>query len=58
MDGVLGEVYDLPGTYAFLAIAAISLIIHIISLKKWFDNRLKNEKCLEMIQTSQTSMRN
>ena len=44
MDEILGDVYDLPGTYTFLAIADISLIIHIISLKKWFDNGIKNEK--------------
>ena len=37
-----------------MAIAAISFVLHIISLKKWFDNRVKNEKLLEMIQFLQT----
>ena len=54
MDGILRKVYYLPETYIFLAIAAISLIISIICLKTWFDNRVKNEKSLKMIQTLQT----
>ena len=37
-----------------LAIAVISLILHNTSLKKCFDNRIKNQKLIEMIQTLQT----
>ena len=55
MDEILGEVYDVTGVYTLLVTVAISLIIHIISLKKRFDNRAKNERLLEMIQTLQTS---
>ena len=55
MDKILGEVYDVTGVYTLLVTVAISLIIHIISLKKRFDNRAKNERLLEMIQTLQTS---
>lgn len=33
MDWIIEEIYDLPRTYKFLAILAISLAIHIISLK-------------------------
>lgn len=50
MDGILEVVYDIPGMYNFLAIAA-SLILHIISLKKWLDNRANNEKLKEVMQT-------
>ena len=49
MEGILKEIYDLSGTYKFLAIASISLTIHIIFLKKWFDSKVKNEKLLEII---------
>lgn len=33
MDRILEEIHDLPGTYTFLALVAIRLAIHIISLK-------------------------
>lgn len=46
---------DLLGTYIFVVMVVISFVLHIISLKKWFDNRLKNEKLLEMIESLQTS---
>lgn len=31
MEGILEEVYDLPGMYTYLVLAAISLILHIHS---------------------------
>ena len=31
------------------------VFLHIISLRKWFDNRTKNETLLEMIQSLQTN---
>ena len=49
MDGFLQELYVLPGTYIFVAMVAISFVIHIISLKKWLDNKVKDEKLEEMI---------
>ena len=58
LDEILGEVYVLTGVYTLLVTDAISLILHIISLKKGFDNRAKNERLLEMIQTLQTSNKN
>lgn len=33
MDGILREIYDLPGIYTFLTIAANGFIIYIIYLK-------------------------
>lgn len=33
MDRILEEIHDQPGTYTFLALVAIRLAIHIISLK-------------------------
>lgn len=53
MDGISKEICDLPEMYTCLAIVTISLVIHIIFLKKWPDNRAKNEKLMEMIQTLQ-----
>lgn len=49
MNGFLEEVYDLPVMYTFLAIDAVALIFPIIFLKKWFDNKAKNEKLTVMI---------
>lgn len=53
VDRIPGEAYDLPGTYTFLVIATISLLIHI-SVKNDFI-RVKNEKLLENIQILQNS---
>lgn len=33
VDGILEDICDLPGTYTFLVRVAISLEIHILSLK-------------------------
>ena len=44
---------DFPSTSLYL-ILRISFVLHIFSLKTWFDNRAKNEALLEMIQSSQT----
>lgn len=49
MNGFLEEIYDLPVMYTFLAIDAVGLIFPIIFLKKWFDNKAKNEKLTVMI---------
>lgn len=49
MNGILEESYDLPVMYTFLAIVAVCLIFSIIVLKKWFNNRAKNEKLTEII---------
>ena len=32
----------------------LSFFLHIISLRKWFDNKAKNEALLKMIQSLQT----
>ena len=45
--------YDFPPTSLYL-ILGISFVLHIFSLKTWFDNRAKNEALLEMIQSLQT----
>lgn len=58
MNGILGEEYNLPATYIFVSIGPISFILHIVSLKTWFDNKFKNEKLLEMIQYLQTGNEN
>lgn len=34
MDGILEEIYDILGMYTLVAIVSISLVIHILSLKK------------------------
>lgn len=49
MTGILEEFYDLPVMYTFLAIVAVCLMFPIIVLKKWFNNRAKNEKLTEII---------
>ena len=51
MIGLLQELYDLSDTYIFVAMVAISFVIHIISLEKWFHNRVRDERLLEMIQS-------
>ena len=45
--------YDFPLTSLYL-ILGISFVLHIFSLKTWFDNRAKNEALLEMIQSLKT----
>ena len=55
MDGILQELYDLPCTYIFVAMVAISFDLHIKFLKKWFDNRANSGQCSEIIQSLQTS---
>ncbi|XP_041911227.1 uncharacterized protein LOC121677222 [Arvicola amphibius] len=54
MYGILQGLCDFPYTSLYL-ILGISLVFHIISLRKWFNNRAKNETSLEMIQSLQTS---
>lgn len=51
MEGILQELPELPCTHIFVIMATISFVLHIISLKKWFDNRVKNEKLLGWIQS-------
>lgn len=51
MDEILQKLYELPCTYIFVIMAAITFVLHIISLKKWFDDRVKNKKLLERMQS-------
>ena len=53
MYDVMQGLYDFPPTSLYL-ILGISFVLHIFSLKTWFDNRAKNEALLEMIQSLQT----
>ena len=39
MQKILEKVEELPRIYFLPAVVAIRLVIHIMSLKKWFDNR-------------------
>lgn len=49
LDGKLGGMTNLAGMNTFLAIAVISLAIHIVSLK-WFDSIAKNNELTKMIR--------
>ena len=42
MDGILQDLCDFPYTFINL-IWGIRFIFHIISLRKWFDNKVKNK---------------
>lgn len=53
MDGILQGLYDFP--YIHLFDFGISFVFHVILLRKWFDNRAKNEALLEMIQYVETN---
>lgn len=52
MNGILQNLYDLPGIYFFVANVAISFVLHIMFLMKEFDNRVRNKKLLGIIQSS------
>ena len=54
MDGILQGLCDFPSTSLYL-ILEVSFVFHIISSRKWFDNRAKNEVLLEMIQSFQSN---
>ena len=53
MYEVLQDLYYVHSTSLFL-ILGISLVLNIFFLKIWFDNRDKNEVCLQMVQSFQT----
>ena len=54
MDCILQGLYGYCDTFIYW-ILGLSFFLHIISLRKWFDNRAKNEALLEMIQSLQTN---
>lgn len=53
MPEVLQDLHDFPPTPLYL-ILGISFVLHILSLKIWFDNSAKNEALLEMVKSLQT----
>ena len=47
MNGILQGLCDFPYISIYL-ILGISFVFHFILLRKWFDNRAKNEALLEI----------
>lgn len=54
MDEILQEICDVSSVSIFV-IMGLNLVLHIMSLKKWFQNRVKNEINLEMVQSLWTN---